>query len=1318
VEIQSDSDPTNIWVKILGQVFPTDVLLFAEAGEFPEIIAAWQIIMNVALRDDQQKMFLRSTLIVPKVKNEILNQIENATQYLLNQKVNSETRKAEIQSDFSLLEISTFEGEELLRSFEQIPDGSAVGVLYSPFYRFPNIDEQETERIQTWMGINYRIGTAEDIATPHLIELVKRTIPVIQSKNLFVTFFCEFTSFYSKSFMAEFETNDSVMYVQAARGSEKFEELSKIQELIDQPESTDIGNTISQISNISSSPINQAIALSVLYFKKRHFVSAWQTIEPFVESIIESESSTLILSTGQTAFAAGRVEEGKRLFKHAIQLGLNTLEELRHAYMLAKELHQVDLANEILSKMSMLFPTSRTTLSFTFDKLINEKKYGDALDVARQLGNELDIRLCEAFKLDDFKVDDFIEYAKNHGKLEWALLTSSTEAINRNLLELSESLIDRLISHVGFSDESVKIKVFLWTKKFFSIGELSDELANELEPVIKYIAQNPDRISSRSSLQKLFEDEVDEGTALVILTFFLLRSIQSTFHQLDFATLNEKWEQQQLTIPPLEVIEKEHVPLFKSVLETLDGHPIVIGRGEIPSKIVKQIDKKFVGGFISLIQFNALSTDPDKDTLLTMLHVLALACKELNDPISDFSALTLMIGGFAQKGFDQLARDLAETSFLLAENQPEFRYWRYGQAWACYADAHARTRNPLSALLMLNLTFYAWNGEIQNYDKLLQTYRLATRILRDLGFSSFALEILDLEKKIISIRDDKEIESLELEQVRLSVEISELTNQSGVDHLNSLLARSVSILDESIRLNHELTAVLSLQATLFRLLYIAGGLIASDIKERFDSLLAKQEATIAQLLRNISNPFPEKEDLLGALQRASQTNHLDDLVHQLQPIVLVAENSIQAACRSMDADFFLIASAVLSQPGLSIEIALSSQVEYNNILDFSGQAKSWLLSYVNNNNFNHDTQLLEAQGLVEQFLPVRDTFFKQIANLSVTELANALIDNELVVILSEDAAGNLCRLIVSNKSIVGPEVILSNIWSKNNFSIWKKSFSGSLNKWHPPFDLQEEYPSKSDILGSVAQLSVGHLEKNHSLIMAPSSDLSAFPFALSNNEGHHLADVFSVSTIPSVLSLLNSRKNKLMDSRSMKAWLGDPNTFDPTILYVRERLTPIFDAFGVEIINNDSPDELSEASIAFVMSHGGVGLFDAFSGVTDAKHFFSPKDFANRISGCSSTVLFVCGGATGEVERSSPEIRGLTRELLMSKVKAVISSPWSLNANIPEIWLPTFLECIQANLSIGEANFIASQSVKNVFDNPCAWASLQLYGDPAFRVLG
>jgi len=185
----------------------------------------------------------------------------------------------------------------------------------------------------------------------------------------------------------------------------------------------------------------------------------------------------------------------------------------------------------------------------------------------------------------------------------------------------------------------------------------------------------------------------------------------------------------------------------------------------------------------------------------------------------------------------------------------------------------------------------------------------------------------------------------------------------------------------------------------------------------------------------------------------------------------------------------------------------------------------------------------------------------------------------------------------------------------------------------------------------------------------------------------------------------------------MKAWLGDPDTLDATILYVRDRLTPIFDAFDVEIVRSPEPDKLSEASVAFVISHGNTGLSDSFVGITDAKQFFSPKDLARRIRGCGSAVLFVCSGATGDVERSSPEIRGLTRELLNVGAKTVISSPWSLNADIPEIWLSPFLESITSNLSFGEANFTASKHVRKIFDNPCAWASLQVYGDPTFTLL-
>jgi hypothetical protein len=212
--------------------------------------------------------------------------------------------------------------------------------------------------------------------------------------------------------------------------------------------------------------------------------------------------------------------------------------------------------------------------------------------------------------------------------------------------------------------------------------------------------------------------------------------------------------------------------------------------------------------------------------------------------------------------------------------------------------------------------------------------------------------------------------------------------------------------------------------------------------------------------------------------------------------------------RSGDADFFLMACAILSQPGLSIGRALLNQREFDNIRDFSQQAKSWLLSYVSNSdNQFQDPQLMDARSLVNLLIPERDTFFKQITSLSISKLSKVLSNHEVIVMLAEDATGNLCRLLVSKDSVIGPEIVSSEIWSKKSLSDWENNFFAELSRWYPKANALEEYPSSADISASVGQLSIGNIPNDHSLLLAPTSELSTFPFVLSKHDGQHLSDV-------------------------------------------------------------------------------------------------------------------------------------------------------------------------------------------------------------------
>jgi hypothetical protein len=64
--------------------------------------------------------------------------------------------------------------------------------------------------------------------------------------------------------------------------------------------------------------------------------------------------------------------------------------------------------------------------------------------------------------------------------------------------------------------------------------------------------------------------------------------------------------------------------------------------------------------------------------------------------------------------------------------------------------------------------------------------------------------------------------------------------------------------------------------------------------------------------------------------------------------------------------------------------------------------------------------------------------------------------------------------------------------------------------------------------------------------------------------------------------------------------------------------------------------------------------------------------------------------------------------------EAVIAPYWALSTEIPPIWLPEFLDCINQGMSGAEAFYKASLAVKSLLPTPAAWACMHYYGNPDF----
>lgn len=1321
MEKQSYSDYINAWMDMFNQVMPTNILIYSENGPFLDFIAAWNIVISLMINSDNNRLFKKIILVVPTCEINSTGKIIANINQILDQKAFPEARKLEIINGLEFIFVPTFQAESLLEQLNQIPKDVAVGVLYSSFYRFANIDIDEINdaRITTWIGINNRTNTAEELYADHLIELVKKVLIISQEKEAFITFFCQYSAYLSPRIIKAFYDYDSVMYVEGTRGSVNEVDLEDFQKLAIQVGIKPIEELLNAIPSLSSDPINIAIMTSHLYFNNQQFLSAWQSIEPMLEEIVGSNNSTLILSTSNVAFSAGKVNEGIDLLNKVIQLGLLRLEELHQAYLLAEKSDQKGIANELFVKIRNLYPENELTKNIHYKRLIDERKYGEAFLIARGLGNEFGQILCETFSQEILNLEKFIEYGKRSDQLDRVLIAATSEAIHRNQLDIAENLISQVPPDSAFVEYYVKFRIYLWTKKLLSSPELDDEFVHELDPIISIIARNPNEVDYRFAVERLFLEEIEEPNSLVILSSLLLHRIRKSIDSINIKDLSNIWESQKVDFPSWDDIENDVIPLCKSIFISINNKVTLLGHGELNPIFEKRISKKFIGGLLMIIQKEIISGSPEFDTVIfPLLHVLTLACKSIKDPSSDFLAVRLIISGLCLNNFSQQARDMAEHSFILAANQLEYIEWRNGQAWSGYADAFHRSGNLLSALLNLTLSFYSWSGEALNYELLLRSIRLTSRIFRDTRLLSTAREMIHLERELLIYKKENQTELLELEQMDLSIEVLGLSISTRIESLEILLTRCDQLIEKCVNVGHEILPLLSLQATIFRLIYNAGGVVPTKTREKFEDLLRGVDNTNVDQLRAQVNLSPSKDDLSTALKKASTSNHLDDLVHQLYPVMIIAENAIFSACQRKDLDLFLMSSAVLSQPGLSINTKYYNDQSYESRLHFSELAKRWLMSYTQMATKDFDSaQLMEARQLVNQFLPKPDSFFNEIASLSQIEIRKILRDNEVLVILSEDVFGNLCRLIISSEDSHGPNALTKEIWARENYDLWRKQYPEKYGMWQPVgINERTEIVSRDDVLQSVKNLSIGDIPliESKSIIICPSSNLFTFPFALSPIKEGFLSEYNPISIIPSATFLVQGRKNRNSDRRPIKAWLGAPETFDETMLHVRDELIPILNQFGIEIMESETPDPLADASIGIVVSHGSTGFLDHFTGVTDNIRFFSANDFANRLAGCGCVILFVCSAARVDSETASTEVRGLSRELLYRNVKAVIASTWSLNVDIPKLWLPTFLESINNCHSIGFSSFMAAQVVMKQFDNPCAWAALQVYGDPEF----
>ncbi|MCB9108915.1 MAG: hypothetical protein H6633_32425 [Anaerolineales bacterium] len=1310
-----DGSPSN-WIKLFNAkriLGLGGVLLFLGGErELDRAAAGWQLVVTFIATETGERFFSSVEQIIPENigDRDILN---NLKQFLEKDLKNTPFQDEEINSffeKFNVIRLSSLEGKDVITKLEGFQDGAAVAISCADLYRFPEINGEHFAVSQSWVGIEFGLRTREQIYFSHLMELTRQILKVAKEKNLFVTLFCEVYEFIQYKYPSDLLNDPELSIFVSPLPNRYYHVIRTFQKSLIEIDTQDIDTILGDVANTIDDEKNRALITSFLLSTKQNHNAAWDAIEPYLDEFQDSSTGEILLSLSQTAISAGKIEKSKSLLINSVNRGIYTLEDIHSAYKLAKVLELDPLSSQLLENIQKNYPNNTLVLWDTYVELYESRQFSKAAEVASKLGDPFLVKLCETLGDRRSDLNSFFDYAKQKNKLDYAYLAAAHEAEYQKEYRFAREFASMVETDSPHISQAIQIRIRVLSKILRDHDAVLENETAELMGVIRIASALPQDADLRFELEELLESGLEEPTIIVILSYILLRRIHISFQEIQnnnysFGKYDVKFDSNEGDIADATFFFEQY---FKSLPASKE---FVLGQGEIPNHLSNLITPDLVRALILILQqASSEITRDDFQFLYQLLHIIILVCQVIGDPSSDFIATRIVISRLALAGYAQQARDLAETALILFPRiQTEYFEWRIGQAWACYAEAHHRTHNILAALRYLCFSILCWNGPALNRDLLCSFYRLSSRVFRDLGLADFGLETVNLER-IVNIKTNAAKKFIqELEQVELSIQLTKLDRETSSEILLEHLGRLTELLNKSEE--KELGPLLSLQAHLIMLLKLNEVEIPNGIEENLKEQIGLLDEAQREFLSSVINTQPKKEDILRAIQIISPANDLSDLAYQITQTTNLIKNSVKTAYQKDDIDLFILSSILLSQPILT----LHSKPSKNDKLPSSEKIQSWWLQFLAKNS--HDAKkIIEGLSVLQNVSPMEEKSIAELSEISIRDFQTIIEPDELVIIVARDVLGHMYRATISNDSYTGPDSIDIQVWSPTNYYEWRRHYPHAYGMWTPPSPLADEYPSKVMVNESLSSLSIGDFRVKQRVFIIPDAELFGYPFQISLVNNKNIGESSEVAIVPSVSWMFNARTSPRQIYSGKRAWMGSSTSMDLTIHFLRDRLTPVLQDAQIELIESDHPSHLENSELAFITSHGGVGLFDNFRAISDTTTSYSAKEFSRTLKGCGCVVLFVCNSGRSDRQVGSSETVGLVSELLRMDVKCVVAPPWPLHVNIAEIWLPPFLEYLSSGYSVGHSSYIASREVAKKYDNPCAWGILHVYGDASFKL--
>ncbi|MBU2537857.1 MAG: hypothetical protein KKH22_05420 [Proteobacteria bacterium] len=286
---------------------------------------------------------------------------------------------------------------------------------------------------------------------------------------------------------------------------------------------------------------------------------------------------------------------------------------------------------------------------------------------------------------------------------------------------------------------------------------------------------------------------------------------------------------------------------------------------------------------------------------------------------------------------------------------------------------------------------------------------------------------------------------------------------------------------------------------------------------------------------------------------------------------------------------------------------------------------------------------------------------------------------------------------------------ISNYFSGLSFDETKKDHFGVRNVFP-----EEHLLNAEKIKNKIDFSRLSATKKSCSVLVVKDMELAKFPHNLILDEcGDFIHQTKPIANILSTEWYLSNKDDKEINNDFTKSIWIPTESGDFTLNMLFSSLEAELNKQKFNIFNDIEIISPISSELNIVCSHGDKDI------ATNEMLHYGDNHLSNieKVLGKGKILIFfVCHSGSYKDEYFRNDISSIVKTYISLGYKAVIAPFWSLQVNIPAIWLKSFISSMNEGGSINNAVFMANQAVFHEYKTPVAWACMHLYGNPYLSI--